>query len=647
METVIMQGNGSTQLPRAAFLAVGLMVAWASCLVGGRAPAAEAPAKTREQELVAVLRSETPEADKALAFKMLAVFGTPACVADVAAFLGNERLASWARITLEALPGDEADAALRAAAPTLSGRLLVGVINSLGVRRDAAAVPLLEERLAAADPAVAAAAAAALGKIGAPDAAAALARALASGKPDREVVAEACVVCGERRLAEGDGPGATALFDAVRKGEVSEQRRAEATRAAILARGRDGIPLVVELLRSPSQRLFNMGLFTARELAAGPDRDAAVAYEVDLALLDTLADAGGTSLASERVSLVIDLLADRNTGGAGKAVQQAMLEAASRGDEVVQRAAIRAVGRCGDAASAARLLEIAAEGDPDIRRAVRQAVAVMPAEGVDALIVARLDDVAAATLPLVVHLSGDRRIVAAAAKVAPLVDHDDAAVRSAALAALGSIVDLAGLDVLVAKTAAPRDEAEGAVAAAALGEAAVRMVDRDACAARIASALGAAGPRAGVLIETLAAVGGSRALAEVAAAAKSGDPALQDAATRVLGKWMTADAAAVLLDLAKGDAAGPYRGRAMKGYLRIARQFALPETERAEMCRKALAATEELADRKTAIEILVRYPHAATLAVAKEAVALPDVAEEAKAAVTSIEGKLATAGTAK
>jgi hypothetical protein len=85
----------------------------------------------------------------------------------------------------------------------------------------------------------------------------------------------------------------------------------------------------------------------------------------------------------------------------------------------------------------------------------------------------------------------------------------------------------------------------------------------------------------------------------------------------------------------------------MKGYLRIARQFALPEPERAAMCRAALAAAKDPADRKSVIEILVRYPHAATLAVAKEAAALPDVAAEAQAAVATIEGKLAKPAGAK
>lgn len=604
-------------------------------------------AKLREQELLAVLRSETPEADKALAFKGLAVHGSPACVADVATYLANERLSSWARIPLEAIPGDEASAALRVAAAAdtkLASRQLVGVINSLGIRRDAAAVPLLTVRLRDGDPNVAAASAAALGEIGTSEAAAALLTALAAGTPDREAVAKACVECGERRAAAGDAAGAVALYDAVWGADVSEQRRAEAARATILARGRAGVPLLVELFRAPSRRLFNMGLFTAREFAAGPDRDAALAAEVDLALLETVG--GSEPLRGDRAALVIDLLADRSAGGAAPEVQRALLEASASGESAVRLAAIRAVGRCGDAAAADRLLDLAGAGDRTVDAAVRQAVAGMTAEGVDGRIVARLDG-AAAALPLLVGLVGDRRILAASSKVQPLADHADPEVRSVALAALGSIVSLPDLGILVRCTAQPRDDAEAAAAAAALKEAAVRMADRDGCAAVISKAIGSAGPRGGVLVETLADVGGGTALAAVAAAAASGEEALQDAATRVLGKWMTADAAPVLLELAKTGKAGQYRGRALKGYLRIARQFALPEAQRAEMCRQALAAAQDPADRKAVVEILVRYPHAATLAVAREAAALPEVAAEAGAAVAAIEAKLATPAGAK
>ena len=76
---------------------VALLAAAVAGLGHARGETAAAP--SQEQELIAVLRSETPESEKALAFKNLAIHGSPACVAAVATYLGNERLASWARIT--------------------------------------------------------------------------------------------------------------------------------------------------------------------------------------------------------------------------------------------------------------------------------------------------------------------------------------------------------------------------------------------------------------------------------------------------------------------------------------------------------------------------------------------------------------------
>jgi hypothetical protein len=101
--------NGNVAMPMK--LLVALVVALAcSALDAHRAGAAEAlPA---EAELIAVLRSDASEADKALACKKLAIKGSAGAVGELAKLLANERLASWARIPLEAIPGPEADAAL-------------------------------------------------------------------------------------------------------------------------------------------------------------------------------------------------------------------------------------------------------------------------------------------------------------------------------------------------------------------------------------------------------------------------------------------------------------------------------------------------------------------------------------------------------
>src|SRR5213076_187163 len=100
------------------------------------------------------------------------------------------------RIPLEAIPGKEADEALRKATESLQGRLLVGVINSIGVRRDSGAVDLLSGRLEDKDAEVASAAAVALGRVGNAAAAEALRRALTGASASvRSAVAEGCVLC--------------------------------------------------------------------------------------------------------------------------------------------------------------------------------------------------------------------------------------------------------------------------------------------------------------------------------------------------------------------------------------------------------------------------------------------------------------------
>ncbi len=156
--------------------------------------------------MIAILADgDASRADKAMACKRLTVYGSEAAIPELAKLLSDPELASWTRIALEAIPGSEANAALRTACESLSGNQLIGAIHSLGVRGDQAAVEMLTAQLQADDPQVAVAAAYALGKIAGPEATAALRAALASEQPQvRSEAAAACVVCAEQALKAGD-----------------------------------------------------------------------------------------------------------------------------------------------------------------------------------------------------------------------------------------------------------------------------------------------------------------------------------------------------------------------------------------------------------------------------------------------------------
>ena len=588
-------------------------------------PIAAAQDNTKnETDLIAVLRSDAPAAEKAITCKRLAVYGSSAAVPELAPLLANEQLASWARIALEAIPGPASDEALRKAAESLQGRLLVGTINSIGFRRDAGAVDLLVARLGDAEVDVVSAAAVALGHIGNETAAKALRKALA-GEPvkARSAVAEGCVLCAERSWQEGKNAEAVAIYDEVRKADVPLQRMLEATRGAILARQQDGLPLLVETLRSPLKGVFQLGLSTAREFP-GSEVDKALAAEVDRAT-------------PERAAALIVAMADRED----TVVLSAVLKAARNGPQEVRLAAVSALGRVGNVTCLPPLLEIAVEANDELVQAAKTALADLPGETVNREIVELLSKAQGKTYPLLIEVVGQRRIEATDALVKAL-DHSDKAVRAAALTSLGATVPPQRLSVLIAQVVAPKRADEAEAAQQALKTAAVRMPDREACAAELAAALDRAPAAAKTpVLETLGAVGGAKALQTIGATAKSNDPNLQNVSTRLLGEWMTLDAAPVLLDLAK-TGPGQFQVRSLRGYIRMARQLAPTEAQRAEMCRIAFETARQPAEQKLVLEVikLRREPNLDMLKLAVDAVKMPELKEDAAAAAQEIAKKL-------
>ena len=582
----------------------------------------------KEKELLGVLRSSAPAAEKAITCKLLAIHGSSAAVPDLARLLPDAQLASWARIALEVIPGAEADEALRNAADSLQGRLLVGTINSIGVRRDAKAVDPLSRHLQDEDAEVASAAAVALGRIGNAAAAKTLRQSL-TGAPVkvRSAVAEGCVLCAERLLSEGKSVQAAEIYDEVRKADVPKQRIIEATRGAILARNQEGIPLLLEQFRSPDKGLFQLALSTAREFPGG-QLDKALAAEMVRAT-------------PQRAALMIHAMADRKE----TVVLSAVLKAAGQGPKQVRLAAIGALGRVGDASCLSALLEMGLDADADLAKATKATLADLGGENVDAQIVALLPKAEGPMRPLLIELVGKRRIDAMPSLLEAL-DHADTAVRSAALAALGETVALDGLSVLVSRVVDPKHIEDAPVAQRALQAASIRMPDREACAAQLAAAIERTSsvPTQSSLLEILGAVGGTKALATIGAAAKSTDPQLQDVSSRLLGKWMTADAAPVLLDLAKTAPGDKYQVRALRGYIRIARQFSIPQRQRAEMCRNAFEASRRTAEQKLVLEVLERYPNTKTFELAIHAMQVPELKEQATGVTLLIAQKLGGKG---
>jgi len=197
------------------------------------------PPATKEQEakLIAVLKSDAAQKEKVDACRGLAVIGSKDAVPALAALLGDEKLSHMARYGLETIPDPSVDDALRDALGKLNGRPLVGVIGSIGVRRDAKAVPSLAKMLQDSDPDVARNAARSLGKIGTPEAVKILADTLTKAPAAvRPTVADACLACAEALLAQGKRKEAAAMYGSVGKADLPKHFRVAAAHGALLAK---------------------------------------------------------------------------------------------------------------------------------------------------------------------------------------------------------------------------------------------------------------------------------------------------------------------------------------------------------------------------------------------------------------------------
>lgn len=150
-----------------------------------------------ERRLIAALSTDISRDAKDYCCRKLAIVGSAAAVPTLSGLLMKDDNSHLARYALERIAGPEAAAALRDALPKLNGNLKIGVIGSLGARREAIAVPALAGLLGDADPAIARSATLALEAIGGADAARVLQVAIQSATQNKLLLTDALLSCAE------------------------------------------------------------------------------------------------------------------------------------------------------------------------------------------------------------------------------------------------------------------------------------------------------------------------------------------------------------------------------------------------------------------------------------------------------------------
>jgi HEAT repeat protein len=593
------------------------------------ARASESPeaVKAKERELLQVLRSDAPPAEKAIICKKLAIYGSEEAVPLLAPMLSDERYASWARIALEAIPGPAADKALRQAAGKLQGKLLVGVINSIGVRQDPKAVGVLSSKLKDRDPEVGSAAAVALGRIGGTKAAKTLLRYLPKSPASvRSAVAEGCVRCAEQFLAQGKSADAVKLYDTVRAADVPKQRVLEATRGAILARNSAGIPLLLEQLRSPDRELLGIGLRTAREL---PGRDVTDAL---------VAEWHRTS--EVRQPLLLLALADRHEAAAFST----LMEAARSSSKKTRLVAIGALERSGNVASLPALIENAIDPDTEVAQAAMGSLARFPGTEVDAELLKRLPASSGKTRQVLINVAARRGLDKALPAILASAQDSDAGVRGAALQAVGALGgkdQAAELVQLLQKTQDSKERSDIETALTTLSG----RVGAECTSLLLPLAQNSDPALRTVGLHVLASAGGSDALAAVAAATEDKDETVQNEAVRTLSSWPNtwpedAGVTEPLLKVARSDTNSSHQVLALRGYLEFLRgDKKLKSEEKAAKLQEVLPLLQRPEEKRSAIGVIRELPATAGLPLLLKLAEESAVADDACTAIVDTASK--------
>lgn len=576
-------------------------------------------------KLIAVLKSGGSRKEKADACRELAVLGTSKAVPALVSLLADEELSHMARYALETIPGSDVDQALRGELTRLKGRPLVGVIGSLGVRRDSKAVRPLSSLLRETDPQVAQAAALALGNMGTAEAAGAIENALPKTSPaNRLAFCEGLFRCAETLASGGKTKDAIALYDRLRGlTEVPDQVRAGALRGAIITRGQGGLGLLNDSLASSDRVLFKAAVRASLEMTGS---------EVTRALTTCL-----PQLKPENQMVVMQALGSR---GDDLAVP-ALSTQAKTGPKPSRIAAIRAVAAIGHAPSVPVMVELIEDSESEISQAAMDGLAGMTGREADAAVLNLFKSARADRRIAGIDLVGRRRMAAAVPALLNAAADSDAKVRSSALQRLGKLGAPAEvpalLKLLLRSTAAP--DLDGL--ATALSSICTGAGSPASATEQIIGALPGAPPaQKGALLGVLGAVGGQKALASVRAGLNDPNTEVRDAAVRALADWPDSATAPDLLQIVRSVTGGNQRDLAFRGYVRLARESGATASEKLTLLTEVAALATSAQEKKLVLAGLGDIPSVESLRLVTPHLSEPAVADEAGAVAVKIAEKL-------
>ncbi len=573
-----------------------------------------------EERFIAFLNGKATLEGRKFVCEQLSLIGTNASVPVLSGLLADPPTSDMARYALERISAPQAAEALRAALSKVSGKERVGIINSLGQKRDSLAVALLVPLATNPDQPTAVAAVAALGRIGDDSSLKALAglRKTVSG-PIRESVLDAYVRCLDDMVTRGDKAQALAGYRELYSSNEPAMTRVAALRGTAALEGPKATQTLADAVQKGDEdvRAVAIGLLAA---ISSPE------------VTGLLTGAYPKLPARGRVQLLTALVARGDSAAAP------LLVGALKDDAVeVRVAGLEGIGKLGDSSHVLRLAQIAADTQDPERGAARLSLYRLKADGVDKTVLDSLNSAPAKVKIELIRATGERRIDSASDVLLKAAKDSNPDVRRESRRALRETAQTQHIPALLgllhdAKSASERADLETALVATLKR---YEMAGMD----TVRSALGAANTvdtKASLLI-VMGRTGDASSLDLLRAAMKADEPAVQRAAILGLTEWPTPDPLPDMLDAAKTNQVRSHQILALRGYLKlVGLRSRRPRAESVQLLEEGLKLAQQDDEKKAVLSMLPRFASPEALKLA-ESLQEGSVSEEAKLAIERIK----------
>ncbi len=584
----------------------------------------------KTEMLVTILGSNTGLFEKARACQQLGEVGTEDAIPALAQLLSDEHLSAYARSGLEGIGGPKAAQALRTAAGRLQGKLLAGVVNSLGVLRDQQAVELLARQAQEPGSGVANESLSALGKISDPPAMTVLKKVITQG-PDslRPAAAAGCLLAAQQQLKQGNEIEARKLYDAVTRAQVPASFRLGAIRGAILARGSGRVAFLIQQLHSTDPVARQAALITIREI---PDEPLALALnkEVRRAKPD---------LEAQLLAALVDCHNQESF--------TILQTKASSGPPQTRLTALKVLNRIGNAAEAGFLLNtVSANRSPEETSLALASLERLQEPAVDNLILNALSTASDAEEQVkLIRLLDTRGATNANAELVRFASAPDVRVSVAALEALKPRAGATELPTLIALTKTCQDDsrrtaAEGALSGAcsAVGNAGSETVLKE-----LNQTTNPAEKNSWVRV--LTSLGYAPALPSIERTLTDADEGVVANSIEQLGQWPDPAPMEALFGMAENNQSPQRRQTALASIIHLARAAAeehqRPDEVTVAWLARAGKDSTSVAERRLIISGLGHLSHPQSFQLLAKYLQEPDLKAEAAVAILQIAPALA------